>query len=377
VRRESILDSPPPDDRGLRAERPGRTGTPRHGITVVKELRNTHTTRCSQTSKITNEIREERDQNSTDTTDGITVVRYFRDILPFHDRFLQQLGDRHRWVLYNVSFSDSPDQQFDTACDRTWTKEVGPQEITRLNKVVFRILQETFQDFAPALPIFWCHRVEHPLSASRVCFSLRDRFRVFGSEEKQPPRRALHQQLTEQTKTGNRTSQPPVYNTSTRILYNRHKTQNNTPHTSHKDTPRPHTGVTAYIHTRNTSRRHPHVHGQSYTRIPPPYTNKSYTVTTTDKRHDGVFRSKFTFKERLERFTDYPSDRQCITHQFTRPQSPTPKRLSPLYGMKSNGKRAKKSDGVIPEPIHPLGSPPPLYTSHPILGCPQLRGGGN
>ena len=78
-----------------------------NGITAVKELRNTHTTRCSQTSESTNEIREERDQNSTD---GITAVRYFRDILPFHNRFLQQLGDRHLWVLYHVSFSDSPDQ---------------------------------------------------------------------------------------------------------------------------------------------------------------------------------------------------------------------------------------------------------------------------
>jgi hypothetical protein len=44
--------------------------------------------------------------------------------------------------------------------------------------------------------------------------------------------------------------------------------------------------------------------------------------------------------------------------------------------MKSNGKRVKKSDGVIPKPIHPLGSSHPLCTSHPILGCSLLRGGG-
>jgi hypothetical protein len=223
-----------------------------NGITAVKELRNTYTTRCSQTSESTNEIREEGDQNSTDTTDGITTVRYFRDILPFHDLFLQQLGDRHRWVLYRVSFSDSPDQQFDAACDRTWTKEVGPLEITCLNKIVYRILQEVFQDFAPAHPIFWRHQVKHPLSASRVWFSLRDRFKVHGSDKKQPTKRVLQQQHTEKTKTGNRTSHPP--NTSTRILYNRHTTQNNTPHTPHKDTPR-HTHVSrhTYIHeTRHT-----------------------------------------------------------------------------------------------------------------------------
>ena len=155
-------------------------------------------------------------------------------------------------------------------------------------------------------------------------------------------------------------------------MYNRHTTQNNTPHTPHKDTPRPHTRVETYIHTRDTSHRH----RQSYTHIPPPDTNTSYTVTTTDNRHNGVIRSKFTFKERLERFTDCPSDRQFSTHTFTRPQSPPPKRRSPLYGMKSNGKRVEKSDGVIPKPIHPLGSSHPLCTSHPILGCPILRGGG-
>ena len=75
-------------------------------------------------SESTNETREERDQSNT--TDGITVVRHFKDILPFHDRFLQQLGDRHCWILYRINFSDSPDQRFYTSCDRTWTKEVGP-----------------------------------------------------------------------------------------------------------------------------------------------------------------------------------------------------------------------------------------------------------
>jgi hypothetical protein len=74
-----------------------------------------------------------RDQNNTDTTDGITDVRDFRDILPFHDRFLQRLGDRHRWFLYRVRFSQSPDQQFDTVCNRTWTKDYVLHEIERLD----------------------------------------------------------------------------------------------------------------------------------------------------------------------------------------------------------------------------------------------------
>ncbi len=71
-------------------------------------------------------------------------------------------GDRHRWLLYRVSFLQSPDQQFDTACDRTWTKEYVLHEIGRLDKAVYMFLQEAFQDFTPVRPIFWGHRVEHP-----------------------------------------------------------------------------------------------------------------------------------------------------------------------------------------------------------------------
>ena len=187
------------------------------GITADKELRNIREADIPEprepatATEVTNVNREERDQNNTDTTDGITTVRDFRDILPFHDRFLQRLGDRHRWVLYRVSFSQSPDQQFDTACDRTWTKEYGLHEIARLDKAVYMLLQEDFQDFAPARPIFWRHRVEHPLCASWVCFSLRDRFKlqlVIGRE--QPITTALRQQLTELTNTCNGVSQPPT-----------------------------------------------------------------------------------------------------------------------------------------------------------------------
>jgi hypothetical protein len=119
------------------------------GITTDKELGTFgHTTRCSQT----NEIRKERDQNNT--IDGITAVRDFRDIFPFHDRFLQQLGDRHRWVLYHVNFSDSPDQQFDAACDKTWVKEVGPQEMTRLNKEFTSFSRRPFRTLRPPAPSF-------------------------------------------------------------------------------------------------------------------------------------------------------------------------------------------------------------------------------
>ena len=41
------------------------------------------------------------------------IVKDFWDIPPFHASFLQRLSDRHRWVLYRLSFSQSPQQQFD------------------------------------------------------------------------------------------------------------------------------------------------------------------------------------------------------------------------------------------------------------------------
>jgi hypothetical protein len=131
------------DTNATREERDRNNIDTTSGITVDKELRNIRETDIPQPSEtstvteVTNVSREERDQNNTDTTDGITVFRDFRDILPFHDRFLQRLGDRHHWVLYRVSFSQSPDQQFDTVCDRTWTKEYGLHEIERLDKTVF------------------------------------------------------------------------------------------------------------------------------------------------------------------------------------------------------------------------------------------------
>jgi hypothetical protein len=100
------------------------------------------------------------------------VFRDSRDISAFFDYFLQQLGDRHRWLLYRINFSESTEQQFDTVCDRTWDKKAGPQEMTRLNNIIYERLQKALRDFAPVQPIFWRHRIEHPMSASRVWLSL-------------------------------------------------------------------------------------------------------------------------------------------------------------------------------------------------------------
>ena len=287
---------------------------------------------------------------------GIKTIKDLSDIPSFHDRFLQHLGDRHRWVLYRVSFSQSPEQLSDTACDRTWTKN-DPQGIARLDREVYRLLQKAFQDFAPARPIFQRHQEEHPFCASRVWFSLRDRFKLqLGRAREQMLTTALRQQLTELTKTCNGIPHPPTP-ASTRQR------------TSAKKAPQ--------VDSTNTSPRTAHTRHTAQDKARPHH-QQPHTVTVTDKRHSGVNRNKPTFKERTERFTDRPSKRHCHTHTYTLPQSPMPKRSSTPCGRKSKGNRVDKSDGLIPDPIHPLGSPHPPGTSRPkiTLGCPLLRGGG-
>ena len=213
-----------------------------------------------------------------------------------HDRFLQQLGDRYGWVLFRISFTQSPDQLYDTVSNTTWTKEYGLQEIERLDKAVYMLLHESFQDLAPVRPIFWRHRVEHPLCASRVWFSLRDRFKLqLGIVREQPITTALRQQLTELTTTCNRVSHPPtstptsqristktappMYNTHTppRVSYTRHTSHNNT----HKARPNYHYG------------------GKPHTHTPPPYINTNI-ATAKDIRHEGVNISQLKFKNGVD-----------------------------------------------------------------------------
>ena len=188
-----------------------------------------------------------------------------------HDRFLQQLGDRYGWVLFRISFTQSPDQLYDTVSNTTWTKEYGPHKISRLEKAVNRLLQEAFQDFAPAHPIFWRHRVEHPFCASRVWFALRDRFKLqLERGREQPTTSELRQLLTEptKTKTYGRASQPHTNIPHSRTLYNRHTTR---PHTHHgctqSNTP------PRFLYTRHTSHTRPmyntprlRTHGTTHTR---------------------------------------------------------------------------------------------------------------
>ena len=311
---QGLLDAPPIAHKNKPKFFMYNTHTP-HNI-------HTHNCGCTQSNinadtnatgdEVTNVSREERDQNNTDTTDGITAVRDFRDILPFHDRFLQRLSARHRWVLYRVSFSQSPDQQFDTACDRTWTKEYGLHEIERLDKAVYMLLQETFQDFAPAHPIFGRHRVEHPLCASRVWFSLRDRFKlqlVIATE--QPITTALRQQLTELTKTSNGISQPPTSTTTSQWISTK-----TAPHMYNTHTP-PRVSYTRHTAHNNTHKTRPHHHygGKPHTNASSPYIN-AHITTTTDIRHRGVNISPLKFKKRIEQFTDRPSDRVGSTNKI-------------------------------------------------------------
>jgi hypothetical protein len=215
------------------------------------------------------------------------------------------------------------------------------------------LLQEALQDFAPARPIFWRYRIDHPLSASRVWFSLRDRFKLqLGT------RHTVH--------TRSRYNTPRLRTRGTTHARSHDSSQ------SSVDTP-----PSRVLYHRHTSRNH-HSHKQYHGNTPPPPTHTSHI---TDRRHRGINSSTLKFKQRLEQFKDRPSDRpgstHTFTHTFTHPQSPMPKRLSP-HGATSKGKRVEKSDGVTPEPIHHLATPHPLCTTHPkiIFGCPLLRGGG-
>ncbi len=226
-----------------------------------------------------------------------SASRDSRDISAFFEYFLQQLGDRHRWLLYRINFSESPEQQFDTACDKTWDKKTGPQEMTRLNNIIYETLQKALQDFAPDRPIFWSHRVEHPLSASSVWFSLRDKFQRQTRGKKQQIARALQQQLTEKTTNVLDTSlynrHTIQHNTRSRILYNKHThTHPRVPYTPNRHTAHHNTKLrvshTKYLrdpHTRPTTHKEtrPHHH--------------AHTLTTRPTLSKGVNRNQLQFKK--------------------------------------------------------------------------------
>ncbi len=96
----------------------------------------------------------------------VTRVRHCVRILGELTSVVRFYFHRHRWVLYLLSFSQSPQQQFDEACSRAWTKEHGMHATARLDKAAYGLLQEALQDFTPARPIFLHHRIDHPLCAS-------------------------------------------------------------------------------------------------------------------------------------------------------------------------------------------------------------------
>jgi hypothetical protein len=231
-----------------------------------------------------------------------SAFRDSRDISAFFDYFLQQLGDRHRWLLYRINFSESPEQQFDTDCDKTWNQKAGPQEMTYLNNTIYETLQKALQDIAPVRPIFWRHRVEHPLSASRVWLSLRDKFQSQTRGKKEQITTA--KQLTEKTPNVIDTSlynrHTIQHNTRPRILYNKHThTHPRVPytpnrHTAHHNT-KPRVSHTRYLrvpHTRHSTHKetrphhhetHPHHH--------------THTITARPTLSKGVNRNQLQFKE--------------------------------------------------------------------------------
>jgi hypothetical protein len=102
------------------------------------------------------------------------VVNY-EDFLPFYDWLLQHLGGRQRYILYHINMTSSPHPRCDLECNY-WIEQNCPEEIIHWERATYRILKNTFHNFIPDQYIFLQHRMEHSLGASRVWFSLLDKF---------------------------------------------------------------------------------------------------------------------------------------------------------------------------------------------------------
>ncbi len=311
------------------------------------------------------------------------IVKDFWDIPPFHASFLQRLSDRHRWVLYRLSFSQSPQQQFDEAYSKAWTKDAT----ARLDKAVYGLLQEALQDFGPDRPIFLRHRIDHPLCSSRVWFSLCDKFKgQLDISGELTITAARKHQIRELTKTNNKgfqtpTSTPTIRQTSTGTAphahtYNTH-TRLKVPHIrhiahkkarSHHDIPH---GASKALYTRHTTQKkaRSRISDIKHTTHKEPHNSRPHHhahKTAKDRPHEGINRSQPQFKKLVKRLPNRPSDRVDNTHTHTHPM---PKRLLPSLGMKSKGTRIEKSDGIL-NPIHPRDSPHPLSR-----GCEKITKG--
>jgi hypothetical protein len=102
-------------------------------------------------------------------------VERYEDFLPFHDWLIQHLGGRQRYIIYRINMTSSAHPRGDLERNN-WMVTNCPEEIIRWEKAIYQILEQALQNFKPTRYIFLQHRIGHPLCASRVWFSLLEKF---------------------------------------------------------------------------------------------------------------------------------------------------------------------------------------------------------
>ena len=116
------------------------------------------------------QITEDRHKGWTNTgmiPNETPKVERYEDFLPFHDWLLQHLGGRQRYILYRINMTSSPHPRCDLERNN-WMVTNCPEEITRWEKAIYRVLEQALQNFKPTQHIFLQHRIEHPLGSIRV-----------------------------------------------------------------------------------------------------------------------------------------------------------------------------------------------------------------
>ena len=127
----------------------------------------------------------------------IIKVKDYEDIPPFHDWFLQQLGDLHRYTMYRINMTSSPHPRCDLERNN-WVEQHRPEDIVQLEKAIYLLLKRAFQDFTSTQHIFLQQRVEHSLCDSRTWFSLLDKFKQQLDEDKNRREQRMMRQETQE-----------------------------------------------------------------------------------------------------------------------------------------------------------------------------------
>ena len=106
---------------------------------------------------------------------GIPIVSDVDDWLLIFYRFLQLLGDMHRFVLYREDLNLSTNSPWDQQRELLWISEYGPDDLLRLEIAVYNLIQAAFKAFPAEGRIFLQFQVGHTLCASKICVALLDK----------------------------------------------------------------------------------------------------------------------------------------------------------------------------------------------------------